>query len=196
MELTIVKDDRLVGVDGVFVEVSFDDVLGLPEGLHAVQWDGNKGHIELATRNEGLSSLDATWLQALIARHAEAVEEANKPVAVAAETQRAALKALIQRTKSRRLDSGFSVDGILFDSDEKARIAYLELAQRLAMDPSYVCRDWKASSGNWVVMDAQMFTKVYAAGTKLMEKCFAWQKAQEERLASAADEDLAAFELT
>lgn len=196
MNLTIVKDDGIVIVDGVVATVSFDDLTGLPGDLHAVQWDGSTGHIELVSKNVKLADLSAPWIKELIARHADEVAKSETPPVTTAQVRREAYRALIQRQKTLKLDGGFEVEGIPFDSDEKARIAYLELAQRLTMDPSYTCTTWKASDGYWITMDAQMFAKVYQAGTALMESCFAWQKAQEERLAQTADEDLATFELT
>lgn len=43
MRLTIIKDDGVVGVDGVFKTV---DLSGLDAAIRAVQWDGTTGHLE------------------------------------------------------------------------------------------------------------------------------------------------------
>lgn len=43
MRVTIVRDDGVVGVNGVFRKV---DISGLPPGVRALQWDGNAGHLE------------------------------------------------------------------------------------------------------------------------------------------------------
>lgn len=43
MRLTIIRDDGIVGVDGVFREV---DLSSLDANIHAVQWDGAMGHVE------------------------------------------------------------------------------------------------------------------------------------------------------
>lgn len=43
MRVTIVRDDSVIGIDGVFRQV---DLSALPEGIRAVQWDGAIGHIE------------------------------------------------------------------------------------------------------------------------------------------------------
>ncbi len=43
MRVTIIRDDRVVGVEGVFRQV---DLSTLPEGIRAVQWNGGGGHIE------------------------------------------------------------------------------------------------------------------------------------------------------
>jgi hypothetical protein len=43
MRVTVVRDDGLVGVDGVFRSVNLS---GLPEGVRVMQWDGEGGHVE------------------------------------------------------------------------------------------------------------------------------------------------------
>lgn len=43
MKVTIVREDGLVGVDGMFFAA---DLSSLPGNLHAVQWNGTKGHEE------------------------------------------------------------------------------------------------------------------------------------------------------
>jgi hypothetical protein len=43
MRVTIIRDDGVVGVAGVFRQV---DLSTLPGGVRAVQWDGTSGHIE------------------------------------------------------------------------------------------------------------------------------------------------------
>lgn len=43
MRLTIIRDDNLVGVDGVFRHV---DLSTLAPGVRAVQWDTDSGHVE------------------------------------------------------------------------------------------------------------------------------------------------------
>jgi hypothetical protein len=43
MKLTIVRPDKLIGVDDVFVTLDLDF---LPDDIRVVQWDGEKGHVE------------------------------------------------------------------------------------------------------------------------------------------------------
>lgn len=43
MRVTIIRDDSVVGVDGIFRRV---DLSALPAGVRAVQWDGTSGHLE------------------------------------------------------------------------------------------------------------------------------------------------------
>jgi FMN phosphatase YigB (HAD superfamily) len=92
--------------------------------------------------------------------------------------------AAIQTEKSRARDAGFFVDGVLFDSDSAARVAYLELAMRLQAEPTFSTA-WKASDGVWVTMDATLYAQVKAAGTAHISACFAWQAAREVEVAAA-----------
>jgi hypothetical protein len=43
MRITIIRDDSVVGVDGVFRRV---ELSALPERIRALQWNGTSGHIE------------------------------------------------------------------------------------------------------------------------------------------------------
>ena len=51
MRVTVIRDDGVVGVDGIFRTV---DVSGMPEGARAMQWDGNAGHIEFDNAPNGV----------------------------------------------------------------------------------------------------------------------------------------------
>ncbi|MFV0422271.1 DUF4376 domain-containing protein [Oleidesulfovibrio sp.] len=102
----------------------------------------------------------------------------------------------ISMEKNRRRDSGFMVDGLLWDSDYNARIAYAEVAQRFAADPAYIVPQWKASAGKWVQLDAALFASVQAAGEMHIATVFTWQKAKEEELAALPDDLLDEFAKT
>lgn len=43
MRVTVIRDDGVVGVDGVFRNV---DLSGMLEGVRVMQWDGEAGHVE------------------------------------------------------------------------------------------------------------------------------------------------------
>lgn len=114
----------------------------------------------------------------------------------------AAKMAAINEGKNQALDAGFTtyvMEGefpvaVLFDSDAKARLAYLELATKLGQDQAY-STPWKASRGQWVTMDAALFAQVMVAGEAHIQACFAWQAAREQEVAAAvAAADLAALE--
>lgn len=79
--------------------------------------------------------------------------------------------------KKEKLNAGFDLNGIHYDYDTNARIAYRELADELRDDPTYTT-PWKASEGHWVTMDADQYTLVKAAGKAHIESVFAWLSEQ------------------
>ena len=90
----------------------------------------------------------------------------------------------VNEGKNKALDGGFIHDGVLFDSDAKARPAYLELALKLGQDATYSTR-WKASTGSWVTMDAALFAALQPAYETHIQSCFGWQAAREQEVAAA-----------
>ena len=86
--------------------------------------------------------------------------------------------------KNAALDGGFMHDGTLYDSDAKARLAYLELAVKLNQLTTY-STPWKASTGQWVTMDAASFAALQPAYEAHIAGCFAWQAAREAEVAAA-----------
>jgi hypothetical protein len=102
--------------------------------------------------------------------------------------------AAIQAGKNAARDGGFTLDGVLYDTDAEARLAYLELATKLVQDPSYTT-PWKASKGQWVTMDAALFADLQPAYEAHIQACFVWQAEREQELAAAyAAGDRAAME--
>ena len=55
---TVIKADTAIYVDGVSVEGC--DMSGLPNDLHALQWDGSKGHIEWIDPKQAHTELTAS----------------------------------------------------------------------------------------------------------------------------------------
>jgi hypothetical protein len=106
----------------------------------------------------------------------------------------AAKASAIQTEKCRIRDKGFEVEGVHFDSDQAARMSYLEFAMEIAANPTY-SKDWKASEGVWVTMDATLFAKVKAVGEAVFTVAFNWQKARDAELA-AIKSDVAAGTMT
>ena len=94
--------------------------------------------------------------------------------------------AAINEGKNAALDSGFTHNGVLFDSDSKARLAYLELSLKLGQDATY-STPWKASAGVWVTMDAALFAAMQPAYEAHIAWCFAWQAAREQEVAAAVE---------
>lgn len=101
------------------------------------------------------------------------------------EEVKAAKLVRINDAKNVALDAGFWHDGVLFDSDYKARLAYLEAATQFQLDPEFSTQ-WKASTGQWVTMDAALFAALIPVYRAHVQACFAWQAAREQEVAAAA----------
>ena len=112
-------------------------------------------------------------------------EEPKDPEYVPSLADLAAEKmAAIQAEKNRARDGGFVHDGVRYDSDAEARLAYLELATKLAQDPTYTT-PWKASAGRWVTMNAALFAALIPVYRAHVQACFAWQAEREQEVAAA-----------
>lgn len=94
MRLTIVRDDSLVGIDGVFRTV---DLSALQDaGIRAAQWNGNRGHIEFDEGpNEDIT--DLAEFQPFIDRWTAAAPTPSEPVDPTPAEQIAAAHARINR---------------------------------------------------------------------------------------------------
>lgn len=99
---------------------------------------------------------------------------------------RAQLQEAIQAKKIDKRDGGFTVDGVLFDSDTNANMAYLNFNAKLATDPQF-STPWKASDNTWVTMDAALFAKVSAAFEANNQGAFLWQAQMSAALDAAPD---------
>lgn len=86
----------------------------------------------------------------------------------------------IQREKCRVRDSGVAVPvngtAILFDTDNAARIAYLEFLGMSQLNPGYVEPNWKASANIFVTMTPELFFGVITARQTNERNAFEWQK--------------------
>lgn len=74
--LTIIADDQLVIVDNYGENMP----LGLPEEIHAIQWQAGKGEIEYRDSRPNKPFTDLIPYHALIAEHARRKAEALKPL--------------------------------------------------------------------------------------------------------------------
>lgn len=87
--------------------------------------------------------------------------------------------------EKRKIKSeGITVEGILFDTDEYARLAYMELMFKFIMNPLYVVADWKASEGVWISMDKSMFDKLMTEWELKMTSLFTFVKTKEAEIKS------------
>lgn len=103
--------------------------------------------------------------------------------------------AQVQTKKNELRDAGFLVDGVLFDSDIAARVAYSELGMQF-MNNTEFSTSWKASNGVWVTMDYELYQKVMIAGKTHIESCFMWQANKEIEINAATTiDDVNAIEI-
>ncbi len=104
----------------------------------------------------------------------------------------------IQKEKCRVRDSGVAVDGIVFDTDNAARIAYLEFLGMSQMNPGYTEPNWKASENIFVSMTQELFFKVVLARQTNERNAFEWQKARviEVEAAVEANDKVALMEVS
>lgn len=125
----------------------------------------------------------ATWLHAELNEwlKTRAIEPPHSPSLSDTKTDKLHR---INDAKNTYLDGGFLHNGVLFDSDSKARLAYLEFAHKLSTQATYSA-PWKASTGVWVTMDATLFTALQPAYEAHISACFAWQAAREMEVAAA-----------
>ena len=87
----------------------------------------------------------------------------------------------LNQEKKQKLNSGFYIDDILFDSDTNARLAYAELRLKISRDPAYTV-PWKASEGNWVTMNAALLDQIESAGEEHIANVFAWLQSELNKL--------------
>ena len=96
---------------------------------------------------------------------------------------------VIQKEKCRVRDSGVAVPvngtAVLFDTDNAARIAYLEFLGMSQLNPGYIEPNWKASANIFVTMTQELFFAVVLARQTNERNAFEWQKARVEEVEAA-----------
>lgn len=90
----------------------------------------------------------------------------------------------IRQEKIVAKSKGIVVDGILFDTDDAARLSYIEFMLKQMINPSYTVSEWKASEGVWVTMDAILFGKLMTAWEARLTSLFSFVKTKENELKS------------
>lgn len=110
---------------------------------------------------------------------------------------KAELKHQINTEKNKARDSGVEVNGTLFDTDYNARVSYQECLMKMKEDPAYTEPVWKASDGQYCVMDKETLDAVMEAGTLHIRSVFEWQHDVEQQIQAATTiEDLMAIDVT
>ena len=146
-----------------------------PTPAPAVDW------YHAARETPPVMTAKGTWEQAWeVVEVPRTPEEIAQRLADAKTTKSAA----VQAEKVRARDAGFTVNEILWDSDQSARVSYAGVAIRLMVSPTF-STPWKASQGVWVTMDAATYAAVSAAGEAHIQSVFGWQAARDAEIAAA-----------
>ena len=90
--------------------------------------------------------------------------------------------AKVQAEKVKVRDGGLELNGIHWDTDERAQAAYVKYYLGLLQDQTLVVPDWKASSGVWVEMNALLFQELQAALKSHESALFTWQRNKEAEI--------------
>lgn len=98
---------------------------------------------------------------------------AFSPPSMSFELQKQLLLDQARATKQEKLYGGVFVDGVLFDTDIPARVAYQELAFLFQRNPTETVQ-WKASDGVWITMTAALFEKLQTAFRQHLENVFSF----------------------
>jgi len=181
VQRTLVKREVLFKqpflVDGAWQTLSVYDALG-PDGLSNI---GIKSFVEdtIPSHYTGGVPVDVETATQVHRTYPNPVFEPAP--------WRSSLMAEIQAKKIIKRDGGFTVDGVLFDSDAGANVQYLNFFTQVMSDPTYTVANWKASNGTWVEMNATLFAKVSTAFALNTAAAFDWQAAMQAALDAAPD---------
>lgn len=126
MKLTIIVDDGLVIIDGHALAMDLSDYTTL-DGIHAVQWDGDLGHIEYKSKSNAVIDGIADFQPILNAFSAKQALEGSPP-SLTFEQEYQKKYSQIYRVRDSFVYpvEGIEYLGTIFDLDEKS---YLNLTQ-------------------------------------------------------------------
>ena len=158
MKLTIVKDDGVVGVDGVFYKI---EPMVLPASLRVVQWNGTSGHEEWVDKANSffnkLSKYEAIytkWLEADARAKALAADPyLETPTEEVKKDQELRVKVYKEKAKQ----AGVSVDDHWYQSDPVSIIAYLRASALQISLP------WKTLDGANMILDSALLYRIIRA---------------------------------
>lgn len=103
---------------------------------------------------------------------------------------KAAKLAAIRAARTAAEHGGMMHDGVMFDSDERARAKYGETRDVFALMPEMSVEGWKASDGPdglgvYVTMTKALLDALTLAGAQHDWACFAWERARQAEVAAA-----------
>lgn len=108
----------------------------------------------------------------------------------ALEDIKAAKLAAIRAARTAAEHGGMMHDGVMFDSDERARAKYGETRDVFALMPEMVVEGWKASDGQdgmgvYVTMTKALLDALTLAGAAHDKACFDWERDRQAEVAAA-----------
>lgn len=152
MRLTIIKEDSILGIDGVFRTL---DLSSLDPEIRAVQWEGAKGHIEyFNSPNTPLDTLDI-FSNVIQGWYNLAPSPILEPTL---EEVKEAQKAFINSARDTQEVGGFEYLGKILDSDERSalRITMAAMTAQIAIDISQSFSiDWTCKDNSLLTLNAQ-----------------------------------------
>jgi hypothetical protein len=184
MKLTIVRADGVVGVDGVFLKIDLSDQ---PANLHAVQWDGESGHVEWTDKNNTtLTSIAAyqpvidAWQAAyddMIARQDPyyGLSEAEKAAQMLQEQKDA-----IAAQRYAMETAGIEYQGMTILTDRES-VQILDSTCEKIRRGLVASIDWKCKDG-YLTLTEENIDALEIAILTHVQTAFAWEKAQLESI--------------
>lgn len=103
-------------------------------------------------------------------------------VPVAIEIGKMRILEKVQAEKIRVRDGGLTLNGIKWDTDERAQAAYIKFFLKVTQDPTLTVTDWKASEGIWTEMNATVLNELSAALEQHETALFTWQRQKEAEI--------------
>jgi hypothetical protein len=88
-------------------------------------------------------------------------------------------KRKVQKEKVRVRDGGVIHNSVLYDTDDRAILAYTKLSMKMDKNPAYEIAKWKASDGVWVRMTANRLQNVLDKFDALEITLSEWQELKE-----------------
>lgn len=154
MKLTIIPADGAVGADGKFyLELNLNDC-GIPDNIHALQWDGAAGWLEFkdTAPNEEIIVLP-DWAKSCIAKWTEANTPKPPPPPTAEENKIAAMSKLQATDWTTIPDVSDPTKSNPYLSNVQDFIAYRNAVRQYAINPV-------AGEINWAVLPQEVWTTV------------------------------------
>lgn len=111
-----------------------------------------------------------------------------------ADVFRAELRRAIRDHKRMMRNVGIVVNGVRYDSDYNAEIAYLSFSLNTKTNTSYTKR-WKASTDQWVTMNRELCLQLIEELNNYLDRLYNWQERKEIELASTPDDLLSYFKV-